>query len=246
MGFSRLEYWSGVPLPSPSDRVGKPQVSPQSPPLYLAKRGQQARGRGWEAKNPYKWPFLLLFPSSSSSGNSCANSGSEAHRTPRAPCPSTHLCSRVDNKLWLREIGFPRSTMQSQSPSSLPQGPSCSILPAPGFTADTPASFLGTKAGLAKDVPGFLGWFLGFSQAKPATFGLFLPTGRVVGGGSQSGAPLLPQRASAPHLAPTQPLVVMVEKAHPGLPLLLPGSLLLHRSLRGGHHGGGDLHRPPL
>ena len=37
MGFSRQEYWSGVPLPSPSHRVGKPQVSPQSSPLYLAK-----------------------------------------------------------------------------------------------------------------------------------------------------------------------------------------------------------------
>ena len=225
-------------------------MSPRSPPLFLPKLGDlEASGQEVEVgKHRIHTNGLSCFCPipPPPSGDGCANSGSEAHRTPRALCPSTHLHPRADNKPRLRETGFPAQPCKARAPAACPRVPSCSILPAPGFSANTPASIPGIKAGLAKDIPGFLSWFLGFSQAKPATFGLFLPTGRVVWGGPQSGNPLLPQRASAPHLAPTQPLVVMVEKAHPGLPLLLPGSLLLGHRLRGGHHGCGDLHRPPL
>ena len=33
MGFSRQEYWSGVPLPSPTYCVNSPQIKKQKPPL---------------------------------------------------------------------------------------------------------------------------------------------------------------------------------------------------------------------
>ena len=33
MGFSRQEYWSGLPFPSPGD-LPSPGIEPMSPPLY--------------------------------------------------------------------------------------------------------------------------------------------------------------------------------------------------------------------
>lgn len=73
--------------------------------------------------------------------------------------PHTH-CLQVQTRSL--GLGEPHSTMHS-SPSSLPQGHLGSpILLAWVQAANTPASSPRGKAAFAKDIPGFLSWFLGF------------------------------------------------------------------------------------
>ena len=50
MGFSRQEYWSGLPFPSPGDRPG-PGIEPRSPTLEADTLTSEPPG--------YKWPLFL-------------------------------------------------------------------------------------------------------------------------------------------------------------------------------------------
>ena len=50
MGFSRQEYWSGVPLPSPGD-VPNPGIEPGSPALQADALPSEPPGKnGWHIK----------------------------------------------------------------------------------------------------------------------------------------------------------------------------------------------------
>ena len=51
MGFSRQEYWSGLPFPSPGD-LPHPGIEPRSPPL------QADAGRGFNEAEEPTWPLL--------------------------------------------------------------------------------------------------------------------------------------------------------------------------------------------
>ena len=68
-GFSRQEYWSGVPLPSPSSRITlkvKRLQSPRKPPVWSQRRGKFLLGF---LQSPVSIELTLLDLSSSSLQN---------------------------------------------------------------------------------------------------------------------------------------------------------------------------------
>ena len=54
MGFSRHEYWSGLPFPSPGD-LPHPGIEPRSPALQQILYSLSHRGIGWLATNSHCW-----------------------------------------------------------------------------------------------------------------------------------------------------------------------------------------------
>ena len=48
MGFSRQEYWSGVPFPSPGD-LPNPGIKPMSPTLQADPLTSEPPGKPWSA-----------------------------------------------------------------------------------------------------------------------------------------------------------------------------------------------------
>ena len=62
MGFSRKEYWSGLPFPSPGD-LSNPRIEPGSPALQADSLLTELRGKPrWRAYLTLK-PSLFTFPS---------------------------------------------------------------------------------------------------------------------------------------------------------------------------------------
>ena len=53
MGFSRQEYWSGLPFPSPGD-LPDPGIEPRSPALQAEALTSEPPGKPW-------WLFFLFF-----------------------------------------------------------------------------------------------------------------------------------------------------------------------------------------
>ena len=51
MGFSRQEYWSGLPFPSPGD-LPNPGIEPGSPTLYADALPSELPGKSLVKKNP--------------------------------------------------------------------------------------------------------------------------------------------------------------------------------------------------
>ena len=50
MGFSRQEYWSGLPLPSPGD-LSNPEIKPRSPALQADSLLTKLCGRPWSQQD---------------------------------------------------------------------------------------------------------------------------------------------------------------------------------------------------
>ena len=50
MGFSRQEYWSGLPFPSPGD-LPNPGIEPGSPTLQIDALSSEPPGKPWFADN---------------------------------------------------------------------------------------------------------------------------------------------------------------------------------------------------
>ena len=69
MGFSRQEYWSGLPFPAPGD-LSDPGINPRSPalqadslPLEISGRAGGKRGdRGWDGwiASPTQWTWVWV------------------------------------------------------------------------------------------------------------------------------------------------------------------------------------------
>ena len=57
MGFSRLEYWSGLPFPSPGD-LPNPGIEPWSPALHADALSSEPPGKLASSKNPEAWLSL--------------------------------------------------------------------------------------------------------------------------------------------------------------------------------------------
>ena len=57
MGFSRQEYWSGLPFPSPED-LPDPGIEPQSPALQAGVLPSEPPGKSWEKLLFKKWKLL--------------------------------------------------------------------------------------------------------------------------------------------------------------------------------------------
>ena len=53
MGFSRQEYWSGLPFPSPED-LSNPGIKPMSPALQADSLAPEPPGKNREGKRDYK------------------------------------------------------------------------------------------------------------------------------------------------------------------------------------------------
>jgi len=49
MGFSRQEYWSGLPFTSPGD-LSNPGIKPRSPELQADSLSTKPPGKPWEQK----------------------------------------------------------------------------------------------------------------------------------------------------------------------------------------------------
>ena len=64
MGFSRQEYWSGLPFPSPGD-LPNPEIKPRSPTLQAASLPSEPRGKPYKALI-HKWVILFNFPKDTS------------------------------------------------------------------------------------------------------------------------------------------------------------------------------------
>ena len=54
MGFSRQEYWSGLPFPSPGD-LPNPGIEPGSPALQADALSSEPPGKPWRSFRDYKW-----------------------------------------------------------------------------------------------------------------------------------------------------------------------------------------------
>ena len=52
MGFSRQEYWSGLPFPSPGD-LPDPGIEPKSPALEADALTSEPSGKPWALKDEY-------------------------------------------------------------------------------------------------------------------------------------------------------------------------------------------------
>ena len=50
MGFSRREYWSGLPFPSPGD-LSNPEIKPRSPALQADSLLTELCGRPWRQQD---------------------------------------------------------------------------------------------------------------------------------------------------------------------------------------------------
>ena len=58
MGFSRQEYWSGLPFPSPGD-LPHPGIKPRSPALKADALPSEPPGK---SSNAYREFLILVFP----------------------------------------------------------------------------------------------------------------------------------------------------------------------------------------
>lgn len=126
------------------------------PYLEVRKQEIEARKPKGHTNDP---PFLCTTNSSTSTWPTL----------PTGPSWCWALATRLG--WWAQEDRIPPLNHAKLEPGSL--------LPAPPSPrpqgANTPPPPHGTQSILDKYVPGLLRWFLGFSQAKPATLGLFLP-----------------------------------------------------------------------
>ena len=61
MGFSRQEYWSGLPFPSPGD-LPDPGTEPRSPTLQADALTSEPPGKPYMKQNASKYPQMDLFP----------------------------------------------------------------------------------------------------------------------------------------------------------------------------------------
>ena len=59
MGFSKQEYWSGVPLPSPGD-LPDPGIKPESPTLQADALPSEPPGKPWSQYSDSKGSELNL------------------------------------------------------------------------------------------------------------------------------------------------------------------------------------------
>ena len=57
MGFSRQEYWSGLPFPSPGNHPD-PGIEPESPALQVDSLLPSYRGSPRTNTAPFKWTFV--------------------------------------------------------------------------------------------------------------------------------------------------------------------------------------------
>ena len=60
MGFSRQEYWSGLPCPPPGD-LPEPGIKPRSPMFPALAGGFFTTSTTWEAQSQVRWWFCFLF-----------------------------------------------------------------------------------------------------------------------------------------------------------------------------------------
>ena len=60
MGFSRQEYWSGLPFPSPDD-LPNPGTEPRSPALQADSLAVETPGKNREGKRDYKRKIILKY-----------------------------------------------------------------------------------------------------------------------------------------------------------------------------------------
>ena len=118
MGFSRQEYWSGLPFPSPGD-LPDPGIKPGSPALQTDALRSEPPGKPSNTMDCYKkchspWPSNLL-PSLQPKYMAPLNSPHKSKRVPEKHlfllywrCQSLWLCVDL-NKLWkiLKEMGIP-------------------------------------------------------------------------------------------------------------------------------------------
>ena len=58
LGFSKQEYWSGLPFPSPGD-LPNPGIEPGSPVLQADALPSESPGKCWVPKNWYFWTVML-------------------------------------------------------------------------------------------------------------------------------------------------------------------------------------------
>jgi len=59
MGFSRQEYWSGLPRPSPRD-LANPRIEPRSPPLQADSLLSESPGKPEETESTEKFEREIL------------------------------------------------------------------------------------------------------------------------------------------------------------------------------------------
>ena len=91
MGFSRQEYWSGLPFPSPGD-LPDPGIKPRSPALQAdALTSEPIRIHKWYEVYTYIYTLLLLFRCSVVS-DSLQPHGLQHAKLP-CPSPSPRACS---------------------------------------------------------------------------------------------------------------------------------------------------------
>ena len=58
MGFSRQQYWNGLPFPSPGD-IPNPSIEPGSPVLQADSLPSEPQGENWVLKNWCLWIVVL-------------------------------------------------------------------------------------------------------------------------------------------------------------------------------------------
>ena len=83
MGFSRQEYWSGLPVPSPEDHLD-PDIKLRAPALQADSLPSELQGKPgfdpWVGKTPWRrdrppTPVFLGFPGGSAGKESACNGG---------------------------------------------------------------------------------------------------------------------------------------------------------------------------
>ena len=209
MGFSRQEYWSGVPLPSPSHRVGKPQVSPQSSPLYLAKLHDLEASRQEVEVGKQRIPtnglsrFCPLPPPPQRIGVPTQ----EVRPTGSPECRALQLtCVHVQTtSLGLGRQGSPAQPCKARAPAACPRA---QLLhpPCPGVQCRHPSIFPGDQSWSCQGhtwVSGMAPWLL---SSQTSYFWPF-PPHWTSGGGRlpEWGSPSPPESLGAPSRSDSAP-----------------------------------------
>ena len=86
MGFSRQEYWSGLPRPPPGD-LPDPGIKPASLMSPILAGGLFTTSATWEILGSFqiycRWPILLCKKDKNSDISVCRNKSRNPHHTPR-------------------------------------------------------------------------------------------------------------------------------------------------------------------
>ena len=101
MEFSREEYWSGLPFPSPGD-LPNPEIEPRSSTLQAASLPSEPRGKPYKALI-HKWVILFNFPKDTSWQLTIQDQFVTKPIIQRPPNPEHNVLKKVKKK-WSRLV----------------------------------------------------------------------------------------------------------------------------------------------